>query len=202
MSDALGRRRFCFTPLAAYIADTQEAISLSCVGGKTSPVTMAMYLQFGDSFRHEPRTAATTLMQLQLVAARADPRAAEAYFREAQAFRLNGVAEPFWRDWPMADPSQFLTPEPLHHWHRQFWDHDAKWCIHALGEQEIDFRFSVLPRVVGFRHFREGISKLKQVTGREQRDIERYIIGVIAGVVAKDFVIAIRALTPDPVLVI
>jgi hypothetical protein len=118
MSDALSRRRFCFTPLAAYIADTQEAISLSCVGGKTSPLTMAMYLQFGDSFRHEPRTAATTLTQLQLVAARADPCVVEAYFREAQAFRLNGVAEPFWRDWPMADPSQFLTPEPLHHWHR------------------------------------------------------------------------------------
>jgi hypothetical protein len=194
MSDAFGNRRFCFTPLAAYIADTQEAILLSCVGGKTSPLTMAMFKQFGDPFRHEPRTAFRTLTQLQSVTAKVDSRSVEAYFREAQTFRLNGVAEPFWRDWPMADPSQFLTPEPLHHWHRQFWDHDAKWCIRALGEREIDFRFSVLPRIVGFRHFREGISKLKQVTGREQRDAERYIVGVIAGAAAKGFVIAIRAL--------
>lgn len=194
MSDPLGRLRFCFTPLAAYIADTQEAIALSCVCGKTSPVTMAMYKQFGDSFRHESRSVSTTLAQLQSVNDRVNPRNLHEYFSAVQEFRLNGVDKPFWRDWDMADPARFLTPEPLHHWHRQFWDHDAQWCIHALGAQEIDFRFSILPCAVGFRHFREGISKLKQVTGREQRDMQRYMVCVIAGAVSKDFLIAIRAL--------
>jgi len=192
MSDPLGSRRFCFTPLAAYIADTQEAVILACVGGKTSPLTMATYKQFGDSFQHEPRTASTTLAQIQTIGT--NPDDIELYFKEAKTLRLNGVHLPFWRDWLMADPARFLTPEPLHHWHRQFWDHDAQWCIHALGAQEIDFRFSVLPCTVGFRHFNEGISKLKQVTGKEQRDVERYVVGVIAGAVPKDFVIAIRAL--------
>jgi hypothetical protein len=52
-----------------------------------------------------------------------------------------------------------------------FWGHDVKWCIHVLGAAEIDFRFSVLHPHTGFRHFKEGISKLKQVTGWEHRDL-------------------------------
>ena len=52
MSDPLGSVRYVYTPLAAYIVDTQEAIALSGVTGKTSHLTMATYKQFGDAFRH------------------------------------------------------------------------------------------------------------------------------------------------------
>ncbi|KAG1840943.1 hypothetical protein C8R48DRAFT_541073, partial [Suillus tomentosus] len=96
---------------------------------------------FGDPFRHEPRTKSTTLAQLAVARSRADPNDVEVFFREAQKFRLNGVEKPFWRDWLLAEPSHFLTPESLHHIHKQFYDHDAKWLICAVGESEIDFRF-------------------------------------------------------------
>ncbi|KAG1902222.1 uncharacterized protein F5891DRAFT_1186802 [Suillus fuscotomentosus] len=95
----------------------------------------------------------TTLAQLKVVYTRADPLDLEAFFHEVQKFRLNGVAEPFWHDWILAEPSHFFTPELLHHIHWEFWDHNAKWLINALGESEIDFRFSVLPRITGFQHF-------------------------------------------------
>jgi hypothetical protein len=194
MSDPLGNSRHCFTPLAAYIVDTPESALLAGVAGKTSSVTMAMYKHFGDNFRHEPRTASRTLAQLQAIEAKVEPWDLESYVKEAKSQRLCGVHRPFWADWSMSDPSVFLTPEPLHHWHKAFWDHDAKWCINAVGSGEIDFRFSVLQSHTGFRHFNEGISKLKQVTGREHRDIQRYIVPVIAGAVSKCFLIAIRAL--------
>lgn len=195
MSDPVGNLRYCFTPLAGYIVDTPEAALLAGVGGKTSPLTMAMYKQFGDPFQHEPRTASVTLAQLHVVESKVHPdHDILAYLKEAKVFRLNGVHRPFWQDWPLAEPTVFLTPEPLHHWFKMFWDHDAKWCARAVGEAEIDFRFSILQPRVGFRHFKEGYSKLKQVTGREHREIQRYIIGIIAGAVPKDFVIAIRAL--------
>ncbi|KAF9052024.1 hypothetical protein BJ165DRAFT_1340242 [Panaeolus papilionaceus] len=116
------------------------------------------------------------------------------YEKEAMKYRLNGVHKPFWRDWDLSNPAVFLTSEPLHHWHRMFWDHDVKWCINAVGAAEIDFRFSILPSHTGFRHFKEGISSLKQVTGREQRDIQRYIIPVVAGALPLDFLTAIRSL--------
>ncbi|KAH9009862.1 hypothetical protein EDB85DRAFT_2162199 [Lactarius pseudohatsudake] len=75
-----------------------------------------------------------------------------------------------------------------------FWDHDAKWCIRALKGAEIDYRFSILHPHTGFRQFCEGVSKLKQVTGREHRDIQRYLVAVIADAVSKDFLIAVRSL--------
>jgi len=55
LSDPLSLRCYCFTlQVVSYIVDTPKAMMLSGIGGKTSPVTMAMYKQFGDSFRHEP----------------------------------------------------------------------------------------------------------------------------------------------------
>lgn len=194
MTDPLGQPRFCFTPCAAYMVDTQEAIMLAGVAGKTSHLTTASYREFGDAFRHETRTAALTLSQRHIIRGRVDPTAdLAAYKQEALKYRLNGVDQLFWRDWPHAEPSIFLTPEPLHHWHKAFWDHDAKWCIHAVGPLEIDFRFSVIPHRIGFCQFKEGLSKLKQVTGREHRDVERYMVAIIADAVSKDFLIVIRA---------
>ncbi|KAG1753542.1 uncharacterized protein EDB91DRAFT_1242525 [Suillus paluster] len=120
LSDPIGQSQYCFPPLASYIVDTPEAMMLACIGGKTSLVTMAMYKQFGDSFRHEPHTASTTLAQLSVVRTRADPSDLQAFFREAQKFCLNGVFEPFWRDWVIIDPSRFFTPETLHVLHKEF----------------------------------------------------------------------------------
>lgn len=194
MSDPLGSLRYVYTPLAAYIVDTQEAVVLAGVAGKTSHLTTASYKEFGDAFVHPPRTASMTLKQLTAIEKVADPWDLDKYIKHAMVYRLNGVHRPFWRDWPLSDPSEFFTPEPLHHWHKMFWDHDAQWCIRAVGPAEIDFRFSILHPHTGFRQFPEGISKLKQVTGRGHRDIQRYLVAVIADHVPKDFLIAIRAL--------
>lgn len=152
MADPLGCRRLCYTPLAGYIVDTPESALISGVGGKTSSVTMAPYCQFGDSFRHEVRSNSTTRAQLHSIenVQGIDPWDLANYFKAAQRFCLNGVHRPFWRDWPLCDPSEFLTLEPLHHWHKQFWDHDVKWCIHAVGHAEFDFRFSALHPHTGF----------------------------------------------------
>jgi hypothetical protein len=167
---------------------------------------MADYRKFGDPIRQEPRTASTTLAQLAALGSQFDPLELSSYIPAAKAIRLNGVHLPFWRNWIlqsppghfpkflMAEPSQFLTPEPLHHWHKQFWDHDVKWSVRVLGADELDFRFSTIQPIVGFKHFRDGISGLKQVTGRAHRDVERYIIGVIAGKAPAPFILAVRAL--------
>jgi hypothetical protein len=188
------------------MVDTPEAAMLAGVAGKTSHLTMADYRKFGDPVRQEPRTASTTLSQLAELAKTLHPLDLPVYVPAAKAVRLNGVHLPFWRDWFLqsppgaptqhlvADPSRFLTPEPLHHLHKQFWDHDMKWSIHVVGADELDFRFSTLQPIVGFKHFKDGVSALKQVTGRIHRDLERYIIGIIAGKSPTSFVVALRAL--------
>ena len=201
MADSLGRIRFFFTPIIAYIVDTPEAAVIAGVGGKTSHLTLASHKRFGDHFRHPTRMATLTLSQIGCVTEEINPWDLESYVKESKArFRLNSVHLPFWRDWTLPggvnpEPSQFLTPEPLHHWHKQFWDHDTKWCIRAVGGVEIDFRFSLLQPCVGFRHFKAGISSLKQVTGRDHRNVQRYIVAIISNAVPKEFLLCIRALS-------
>jgi len=201
MSDSLGRIRHCFTPMGTYIVDTPEAAVVAGVGGKTSHLTLASHKRFGDSFRHPTRLATLTLSQIEDLSEEIDPWDLKSFAKEAQThFRLNGVHLPFWRDWTLpdgtiAEPCQFLTPEPLHHWHKQFWDHDAKWCIRAVRSAEIDLRFSLLQPCVGFRHFKAGISSLKQVTGRDHRNVQRYIVPIIADAISKEFLLCIRALS-------
>ena len=75
-----------------------------------------------------------------------------------------------------------------------FWDHDLRWCINVLGPAEIDYRFSLIQTAIGYRSFDEGVSNLKQVTGRDHRAAQRYIIAVIAGSVPPKFLAAIRSL--------
>jgi len=201
MGDSLGYIRCFFTPIIAYIIDTPKAVVMAGVGGKTSHLTLASHKHFGDHFCHPTRMATLTLSQIGWVAEEVDPWDLELYVKESKTrFRLNGVHLPFWCNWTLPDgaipePSQFLTPEPLHHWHKQFWDHDAKWSIRAIGDAEIDFRFSLLQPCVGFRHFKAGISSLKQVTGRDHRNVQHYIIAIISNAVSKEFLLCIRALS-------
>ena len=201
MPDSLGRTRCYFTPLVAYIVDMPEAAAVARVGGQTSHLTLASYKTFGDHFRHPTQLGSVTLSQISVVSEEVDPWDLESYVKEArECFRLNGVHLPFWRNWALpdgtiAEPSKFLTPEPLHHWHKQFWDHEAKWSIRAVGKVEIDRCFSLLQPLVGFRHFKTGISSLKQVTGRDNQNVQRYIVAIIANAVPKEFVLCIRALS-------
>lgn len=199
-SDYAGHMRYCFTPLVAYIADTPEATALTGVAGKTSHLTMATYKEFGDPIRHQPRTAASILTSLETLASQFDPSQVAIYTSNAKAmFRLNGVNLPFWRDWflpdgTLPDPHQTFPIEILHHIHKSFWDHDVKWVIRAVGDLELDLRFSLIQPRNGYRHFSSGISSLKQVTGREQRDIQRYLLALIPDDVDERFVLCVRAL--------
>jgi hypothetical protein len=195
MIDPVGRVRNVYTPLVSYIADNPETQMLAGVMGMTSPVTMAGYLEFGDSVPQRRRFGSNTVEKLQLISQVAHPWDEITRFRRlCNTERLSGVNKPFFRDWALSDPTWFLTPDRLHAILKKFWDHDVKWCIAALGEFELNFRFRVLHRRVGFRHFSAGISGLTMTAGREHRDIQRSIIAVIAGGCSKPFARCIRAL--------
>lgn len=192
LSDPVGNSRYCFTLLAGCIVDTPEACLIACVRGKTSPVTLADYTQFGDDARHPERTRGITLAHIGSIDT--DPDDLAAFFNACADYRLNGVHLPFWRDWLLSEPPRFLPPEVLHLFHRSWYDHDAAWCINIVGTDEIDFRFSVLQPITGHRHFSAGITSLKQVTGKIQRDLQRYMIAVIAGAAPAGVIRAVRAL--------
>ena len=60
------------------------------------------------------------------------------------------------------------------------WDHNVKWCIIVTGTAELDFHFSIIQTLMGYQAFNKGVSKLKQVTGREHHAVQHYIIALNA----------------------
>ncbi|KAG1857798.1 hypothetical protein F4604DRAFT_1536272, partial [Suillus subluteus] len=151
MSDPAGFSRYCFTPLVAYVADTPEELIIACITMNASPVTMATRTSFGDPDHHPIRKGSSTLANIQ---------------KECKQYHLNGVPWPFWMDWVTVDPSYFLTPESLHHFHKMFFDHDCAWCIDVVSAKEIDFHHC---------------------------NIQCYIVGIIAGAPTQ-FIMAIQTL--------
>ena len=194
MSDPVGNLRYCFTPLVTYIADTPEQCLVAGVSPKASPVSIATYKDFGDANPHPQRTATKTLEEIEQACTEANPNNFEEFLKVCRRLFLNGVHMPFWRNWALCDPSIFLPPEVLHMFHRLFWDHDLQWCILVVGPEELDYRLSLIQTPVGYCSFAEGVSKLKQVTGRDHRAVQRYIIGAIAGAVPVKFLTAVAAL--------
>jgi hypothetical protein len=74
----------------------------------------------------------------------------------------------------------FYAPGSFAWSHKFFWDHPCKWIASLIGTECLDRRISLLPKE-GLHHFKSGISKLKQASGREHRDLLKYIAPVLAG---------------------
>jgi hypothetical protein len=194
MSDPVGNLRYCVTPLASWIADTPEECLLAGTGPTASPVTIATSKHFSDPHRHPSRMAEGTIAAICTACSKYSPNDYKNFLKAVRMLGLNGVVEPVWMDWALSSPSDFLTIECLHHFHRFAWDHDVKWCITVMGTAELDYHFSIIQTLVGYRAFDEGISNLKQVTGRDHHSVQCYIIGAIAGTVPRRFFVALRSL--------
>ena len=191
MSNPNNLTRYCFMPLAAYIADLPEQHMIACVTKSVSPISLAEQSQFGDGILYPPRDGEDTLRKLVDLCKKIDPWKLQEFLAEAKDY-LSGVQLPFWRDWRFSNPSIFLLGELLHAGHKLFNDHPFKWCKVVLGNNELDACYRIQHKRVSVRHF-DGVLRAKQMTGREHRDIQRTIVTTIAGAADPDFVCTIRA---------
>lgn len=194
MPDPFRHIRYVFTPLIAHVCDLPEASMIAAVSKNASPVTMATQKDFGDGTLHPPRTGRHTLQLIVDISKTVDPWDLDRFQKAAKAAFLSGVHMPYWRDWMYACPSVFLTGEILHTGHKFFFDHPLNWIKETVGIHELDARFTVQHKRVGVRHFTKGVTHVKQMTGREHRDIQRTIVASIAGATSPRFIRAIRSL--------
>lgn len=198
MTDADGIVRFVRTVLLAHIADYPEQQLIACVSGSSSPVTLARYDSFGFGTRRPPRTG--ELIKQRIAKLLKSPGLRKTDLRKykylARLKGLNAVYEPYWRDWSFADPSVFLVPDALHQWHRFFYDHIMDWAKRLMGKSELDARYSLLQKHVGYHQFVNGFTRRSQHTCREFREMQRYFIAVIAnhGSMTSPIMKAFRAL--------
>ncbi|KAI6155715.1 hypothetical protein BKA82DRAFT_4326774 [Pisolithus tinctorius] len=114
--------------------------------------------------------------------------------KAAKAEKLLGVHHPFWRDWKFADPAHFLVGEILHTCHKFFFDHVLKWSKEAASDHLLDMRYKIQHKCVGVRHFASGISHVKQMMGRDHRDIKRTIVPMLDGAILPLFIYAVHSM--------
>ncbi|KAI6044770.1 hypothetical protein EDC04DRAFT_2865683 [Pisolithus marmoratus] len=176
MSDPLGNHQTMHTPLVAWIADYPEQLMITCVSVKNSPISLATSEQFGDVTAQPPQAVTAC-----------DPRNIASFHKVCLTKHLNGIVEPFWAIWGDACPSCFLTPEALHQWHKFYFDHCVCWVSNIIGA-------ALQPRV-GTRHWANGVSTLKQCTGREHHELEKLLPTVAAGALPDDMLCALHAIT-------
>lgn len=199
MSDPNGIIRRAHTPLVSHISDYPEQRVISVVLSNQSPTSIATLMDFGNDQSitpHLPRTRTHTLANITRVDARVAPADdIEEYLKVSAEYGLSGVDRPYWEVWGAADPSLILTPDALHAWHKFYFDHVRQWAVNIMGGPELDRRMAALQPCVGSRHWPHGVSTLKQLTGREHRDLEKILVAVVAGAVPTEVLRAIRALT-------
>ncbi|EIW52175.1 uncharacterized protein TRAVEDRAFT_155978 [Trametes versicolor FP-101664 SS1] len=175
MTCADGHIRRVFPILAAYVADYPEQCLIACCKENRCPRCLVPRKKRGERKRFPARNHAATADLLRRVGEGEDP----ARFTTQG---LRPVYRPFWANLPHTDMFECITPDILHQIHKGvIKDHLLPWCQKLVGKKAVDERVAAMPESHGLRHFKKGISLISQWTGTEAKELEKILLGVIAG---------------------
>ncbi|KAH9916351.1 uncharacterized protein B0H18DRAFT_884910 [Fomitopsis serialis] len=104
------------------------------------------------------------------------------------------VKQPFWADLPYTDIHLSITPDILHQLYQGVFKHLVSWCQDLLSPDELDNRLRCLPQAFGIRHFKNGISSLAQISGKERKEMARVLLGCLIGKIPKPVMLAFRSI--------
>ncbi|KAG1791759.1 uncharacterized protein HD556DRAFT_1432872 [Suillus plorans] len=174
--------------LAAYVADFPEQCLVSCCKENRCPKCLVAANERGDALNSAMRDPESTKEILH-------KRKIGQHPPEFEANGLRAVYKPFWADLPHMDIFLAFTPDLLHQLHKcVFKDHLVKWCINIIGEDEMDAHFKAIPNYPGLRHFKKGISSVKQWTGRKHKEMQRVFVGLLSGAVPSRVLVVARSI--------
>lgn len=171
--------RHVYPILAAYVADFPKQCLVSCCKENRCPKCLVAADERRNGFGSAMRDPESTKEIL-------ERRKNSQHPPEFEENGLRAVYKPFWADLPHANIFLAFTPDLLHQLHKGvFKDHLVKWCIDIVGEEEMDARFKAIPDYPRLRHFKKGISTVKQWTGKEHKEMQRVFVGLLSGVVPR-----------------
>ncbi|QRV74692.1 hypothetical protein RhiJN_02707 [Ceratobasidium sp. AG-Ba] len=180
-----GNMRLVLFELCIYGADLEEQCHISGISRNACPNGGSKGKTLGQLDCPDTRTSQAILERIKKVeedwnTANGTFPNFEQFLDAGKKYDLNGVQRPFWRLLPNFDISRVLSPDLLHGFHKAFGDHVDKWNRNALGNTEYDTRLKAQIPVPGERTFKEGATKLKQLSVRDNKALGRVHIPIIA----------------------
>ncbi|KAJ7060232.1 hypothetical protein C8F01DRAFT_1141996 [Mycena amicta] len=184
-----GHIRLVFPILAAYIADFPEQCLVACCKQSRCPRCLVAHNRRGENLVQTIWRDETAMLSV------LEKHRTRQHSPEFDEWGLHAVYKPFWVDLPHTDIFGCFTPDLLHQLHKGvFKDHFVSWCTEILGKEELDVRFMAMNGFAGLRHFKKGITKVSQWTGREHKEMQRVFLGVLAGAVTNKVLVVGKAL--------
>ena len=173
-----GRVRKVYPLLGAYVADYPEQCLVACTHENHCPHCSVSPKDRGRLMPSEPCQQKKTLDLLcedhnhhsKITAAHLDKHG------------LHDIYPPFWADLPHVNIFSSFTPDLLHQVHKGvFKTHLVSWCESLITEGVMDYWFQSMPAHPALHHFKNGITSIKQWTGKEYKMMEKVFVGVVAG---------------------
>ncbi|KAG9080612.1 hypothetical protein FRC06_006358 [Ceratobasidium sp. 370] len=160
--------------LAAYLADYKDQTLVTCVRENRCPVCWVPSEERVDyNKQYGLRGKRETMKNLE------DYWAGDSRGVERLGIRPN---RPFWADLPYVDIFNCIAPDMLHQLNKGvFGEHVVKWCRSIMGKDEVDRHRKAMPRMSGLLHFPQGISVIKQWTGKEWKTLTKIFLPTLAG---------------------
>ncbi|KAI0074540.1 hypothetical protein K474DRAFT_1765568 [Panus rudis PR-1116 ss-1] len=189
MMCADGKIRKVFPLLAAYVADHPEQCLVVNVKENWCPRGKVTSKERGELTECLLRQVDATLDLLN------KHKAEEIDDDELDAQGLRPVYEPFWKDLPHCNIYETISPDILHQLHKGvFKDHLMSWVTAIVGKEEIDRRFMAMAQMPGLRFFKNGISGVSQWTGAEHKEMQKVVVGLLAGACSSEVLACVQAL--------
>ncbi|KAG2150669.1 uncharacterized protein EDB93DRAFT_1083873 [Suillus bovinus] len=174
--------------LATYVADFPEQCLVACCKENCCPKCVVVADERGDLLDSPMRDPAVIKGILEKQKTGHHPA-------EFEEFGLRTVYALFWANLPHSNIFLAFTPDLLHQLHKGiFKDHLVKWCLDIVGKEEMDAWFKAMPDYPSLRHFKKGISTVKQWMGTEHKEMQRVFVGLLAGAVPSQVLVVARAI--------
>ncbi|KAG8702720.1 hypothetical protein FRC09_004579 [Ceratobasidium sp. 395] len=168
-----GRYRKAYPIVAAVELDFEEQAQMALITSSGCPKCLHPYKGRGSGKLGPPRKNNEILCAIHAYLDGEDKG-------KVDELMLRRPVWPWWANIPHLDFSACLMPDILHQLHQGMLRHLLSWSFKAAGEEAVDRWFMLMPTAEGMRHFRQGVSKVKQWTGRESKEMAKQLLPIVA----------------------
>ena len=170
--DGIWRR--CHPILASFVGDYPEQVLVTCTYNSRCPKCLVLPDQLGTFVRSPLRDYDKVKDVYNL-----SDGDAHVFHSACRKLEQKPVFHPFWHSLPLTNAFVSITPDILHQLLQGVFKHLLAWLIDTFGASEIDARCRSIPPNHHITIFGKGISWLSRVTGKEHKNMSRFLLGLV-----------------------